>query len=65
MVKVRDVIRMIEDDGWNLVGTKGSHWQFRHAAKPGRVTVPGHLSDELAPGTLSSVFKQAGLKRRS
>ena len=59
------MIRMIEDDGWYLVGTKGSHRQFRHATKPGRVTVPGHLGDELAPGTLSSVFKQAGLKRRS
>ena len=56
---------MIEDDGWYLLVTKGSHRQFRHAAKPGRVTVPGHLGDELAPGTLSSVFKQAGLKRRS
>lgn len=54
---------MIEENGWYLVGTKGSHRPFLHSAKPGRVTVPGHLGDELAPGTLSSVFKQAGLKR--
>lgn len=63
-VKVREVIRMIEEDGWYLIGTKGSHRQFRHASKPGRVTVPGHPNDDLAPGTLNSVLKQAGLKRK-
>jgi len=53
---------MIEKDGWYLVGTKGSHRQFKHREKAGRVTVPGHTRDELAPGTLNSVLKQAGLK---
>jgi predicted RNA binding protein YcfA (HicA-like mRNA interferase family) len=63
-VKVRDVVRMIEDDGWRLVATRGSHRQFKHLAKPGRVTVAGHPSDDLAPGTLESVLKQAGLKEK-
>lgn len=60
--KVRDVIRRLEDDGWYLVATKGSHRQFKHMEKKGRVTVPGKLNDELAPGTYNSVLKQAGLK---
>ncbi len=53
---------MIQKDGWYLEDTKGSHRQFKHARKLGRVTVPGNLGDELAPGTLNSVLKQAGLK---
>lgn len=64
-MKVRDVIRIIEDDGWFLVVTKGSHRQYKHQTKPGRVTIAGHPSDELAPGTLNSVFKQAQILRRS
>jgi predicted RNA binding protein YcfA (HicA-like mRNA interferase family) len=51
-VKVRDAIRMLEDDDWRLVATRGSHRQYKHAAKPGRVTLPGKPSDELARGTL-------------
>ena len=61
-MKVREVIRVIESDGWYYVVTKGSHRQYKHAQKRGRVTIPGHLNDELAPGTLNSVLKQAGLK---
>ncbi|MHB8375414.1 MAG: type II toxin-antitoxin system HicA family toxin [Dehalococcoidia bacterium] len=61
-MKIRDVIRMLERDGWRLVRTRGSHRQFKHAEKPGRVTVAGKLSEDLAPGTLHSVFKQAQLK---
>jgi len=61
-MKVRDAIRMIEAEGWYLVRTKGSHRQFKHPNKSGLVTVPGHLSDDLAPGTLNSILKQAGLK---
>jgi predicted RNA binding protein YcfA (HicA-like mRNA interferase family) len=63
-VKVRDVIRLIEDDGWFLVATRGSHRQFKHTVKPGRVTIAGKPSDDMAPGTLNSVLKQAGLKER-
>lgn len=61
-MKVRDLLRLIEGDGWYLVRTRGSHRQYRHPDKAGLVTVPGHPSDELAPGTLNSILKQAGLK---
>jgi len=62
-VKVREVIALIEADGWMLVRTKGSHRQFRHPTKPGRVTIAGNLGVEIPPGTLNSVLKQAGLKK--
>jgi predicted RNA binding protein YcfA (HicA-like mRNA interferase family) len=62
-MKVSEVLRMLGDDGWFLVATRGSHRQFKHATKAGRVTVPGKPSDDLAPGTLSSILKQAGLKK--
>lgn len=61
-MKVRDAIRLLEDDGWALAATRGSHRQYKHPAKPGRVTVAGKPSDDLAPGTLNSILKQAGLK---
>ena len=61
-MKVKEVLKLIEADGWNLVGTKGSHRQYRHPNKQGRVTVPGKPSDDLAPGTLNSIMKLAGLK---
>ena len=54
---------MLGDDGWFLVATRGSHRQFKHSKKPGRVTVPGKPSDDLAPGTLNSILKQSGLRR--
>lgn len=62
-MKIRDVIKFIEEDGWYLVATKGSHRQYKYPTKSGRVTVPGHLRDDLAPGTLNSVFKQAQLEK--
>jgi predicted RNA binding protein YcfA (HicA-like mRNA interferase family) len=62
-MKVREVLRMLNDDGWFLVATRGSHRQFKHSAKAGRVTVPGKPNDDLAPGTLNSILKQAGLKK--
>jgi len=61
-MKVRDVLKALAEDGWAPKNTKGSHRQFVHATKPGKVTVHGHPSDEVAPGTLSSIMKQAGLK---
>jgi predicted RNA binding protein YcfA (HicA-like mRNA interferase family) len=61
-VKVSEVLRLLLADGWYLAATRGSHRQFKHANKPGRVTVPGKPSDDLAPGTLNSILKQAGLK---
>ncbi|MGC1375623.1 MAG: type II toxin-antitoxin system HicA family toxin [Anaerolineales bacterium] len=63
-MKVREAIRMIEDDGWFLVETRGSHRQFKHPAKPGRVTIAGKPSDDLAPGTRNSIMKQARLKEQ-
>lgn len=62
-MKVREVISLIESDGWVQVRTKGSHRQFRHATKPGTVTVAGKPGVDVPPGTLNSVLKQAGLKR--
>jgi predicted RNA binding protein YcfA (HicA-like mRNA interferase family) len=62
-MKVREAIKAIEADGWYLVGTKGDHRQYRHPTKPGRVTIPGHPSDELAPKTRDSIFRQAGLPK--
>ena len=62
-MKIRDVIRLIEEDGWFLVATEGSHRQFKHPRKAGRVTIAGHPGDDLAPGTLNSVLKQAGLRK--
>jgi predicted RNA binding protein YcfA (HicA-like mRNA interferase family) len=63
-MKVRDVIRLIEADNWRLVATRGSHRQYKHAVKAGRVTIAGKPSDDVAPGTLNSILKQAGLKDR-
>jgi predicted RNA binding protein YcfA (HicA-like mRNA interferase family) len=51
-----------EDDGWSLVRTRGSHRQYKHARKPGLVTIAGKPSDELAPGTKNSILKQAGFR---
>jgi predicted RNA binding protein YcfA (HicA-like mRNA interferase family) len=62
-VKVSEILRQLADDGWQLVATRGSHRQFKHPTKRGRVTVPGKPSDELAPGTLNSIRKQAGFKK--
>jgi predicted RNA binding protein YcfA (HicA-like mRNA interferase family) len=62
-VKVSEVLRLLQQDGWHLVATRGSHRQFKHPDKPGRVTVPGKPSDDLAPGTQNSILKQAGLKQ--
>ncbi|MEL6059852.1 MULTISPECIES: type II toxin-antitoxin system HicA family toxin [unclassified Methylobacterium] len=62
-MKVRELIRLIETDGCFLVATRRSHRQFKHPIKPGRVTIAGAPSDEIAPGTHNSILKQAGLKR--
>ena len=61
-MKIRDVIRLLEKDGWYLSRTRGSHRQYKHPSKSGLITVAGKPSDDLAPGTLNSIFKQAGLK---
>ena len=61
-MKVREVLALLESDGWYLVRTRGSHRQFKHPTKPGTVTVAGKPSLDLPPGTLNSILKQAGLR---
>jgi len=59
---VRAVLRKLEDDGWVLRRTRGSHRQFKHPTKPGTVTVSGRPGVDIPPGTLNNILKQAGLK---
>lgn len=61
-MKVREIIKIIEKDGWILSRTKGSHRQYKHSTKLGTVTIAGHERDDLHPKTLNSILKQAGLK---
>ena len=61
-MKIRDVIRLVEDDGWFHVRTRGSHRHYKHATKPGLVTIAGHPGVDMPKGTLNSILKQAGLK---
>jgi predicted RNA binding protein YcfA (HicA-like mRNA interferase family) len=62
-MKVADILRMLREDGWYPIATRGSHRQFKHSSRPGRVTVPGKPSDDLAPGTLGSILKQSRLRK--
>ncbi|MCX6137515.1 MAG: type II toxin-antitoxin system HicA family toxin [Ignavibacteriales bacterium] len=62
-MKIREIIKLIETDGWYLAVTKGGHRQYKHPFKTGRVTIAGHPNDDLAPGTLNSIFKQAQVER--
>ena len=61
-MKVREVIKILEADGWYHARTRGSHRQFKHTSKPGVVTVAGQLSEDIPPGTLNAILKQASLK---
>ena len=63
-MKVGEVIRLLEEDGWRLVRTKGSHRQFKNPSKSGTVTVAGKPSLDVPTGTLNAILKQAGLKPR-
>jgi predicted RNA binding protein YcfA (HicA-like mRNA interferase family) len=60
-VKVREVLRLLRDDGWEVAYTSDSHRQLVHPTKLGRVTVAGKRNDDLRPGTLASILRQAGL----
>ncbi|MBI2755725.1 MAG: type II toxin-antitoxin system HicA family toxin [Chloroflexi bacterium] len=62
-MKIREVLQLLEGDGWRQIAMRGSHRQLKHPVKPGRVTAAGRPSDDIAPGTLNSVLKQAGLRR--
>ena len=61
-MKIREVINRLEQQGWRLVATRGSHRQFKHPIQPGRVTVAGKPGDDLAPGTLRSISRQSGIR---
>lgn len=61
-MKIKEIIKLLEENGWYLCTQRGSHRQFKHDTLKGRVTVAGKLSDDIAKGTLNSIFKQAGLK---
>lgn len=61
-IKVREVIRLLEQQGWIEVRSKGSHRHFKHPDRPWVITVPGSDGKELAPGTLNAIMKRAGLK---
>jgi predicted RNA binding protein YcfA (HicA-like mRNA interferase family) len=63
-VKVVEVIRLLEENGWRLVRTRGSHRQFKNPTRPGTVTVAGRPGVDVPPGTLAAILRQAGLKRR-
>jgi predicted RNA binding protein YcfA (HicA-like mRNA interferase family) len=63
-VKVGEVITLVEREGWELSRTRGSHRQYKHPERPGKVTIAGKPSDTLHPKTLASIMRQAGLERR-
>ena len=60
--KVKEVIKLLEEDGWYLATTVGDHRQFKHPTKPGKVTVRGHKNEVLSQFLLNSIWKQAGWK---
>jgi predicted RNA binding protein YcfA (HicA-like mRNA interferase family) len=62
-MKVRDAIKLVETDGWRVMRIRGSHRHYHHPLKPGIVTIAGHPSEDLDPGTKASILKQAGLKK--
>jgi predicted RNA binding protein YcfA (HicA-like mRNA interferase family) len=61
-MKIRDAIKLVEADGWRMIAQEGSHRQYKHSIKKGRVTIAGHPSRDLGVKTKSSILKQAGLK---
>lgn len=63
-MKVREIVQMVERDGWFQVAQAGSHRQYKHPTKSGRVTIPGHLNDDVHPRTLKSILRQAQLENR-
>ncbi len=64
-VKFRELIQLIEDDGWRLVAPRGSHRQYEHPTKPGKVTVAGKPNADVPKGTAANILRQAGLRRPS
>lgn len=63
-VKFRELLRILREDGWEQAAQKGSHQQFKHPTKPGKVTVAGQPGDEVPRGTAANILRQAGLGKR-
>jgi predicted RNA binding protein YcfA (HicA-like mRNA interferase family) len=63
-LKVRDLIKLVEEDGWTQVRTTGSHRHFKHPSKPNVVTIPGHPADDVPVGTLKSILRAAKVEKR-
>ena len=61
-MKFQEIERIILNDGWKLKAVKGSHYQYVHASKTGKVTIPYHTGD-IAPVIIKSILKQAGIKK--
>jgi predicted RNA binding protein YcfA (HicA-like mRNA interferase family) len=64
-VKFGEILRLLEDDGWQLVAQRGSHRQYEHATKPGKVTVAGKPNADVPKGTAANILRQAGFRRPS
>jgi predicted RNA binding protein YcfA (HicA-like mRNA interferase family) len=64
-VKFREIIKLIEQDGWELTRQRGSHRQYTHPTKPGKVTIAGHPGKDVPKGTAANILRQAGLRRPS
>ena len=64
-MKFREIIRLLEDDGWRFVAQRGSHRQYKHPTKPGKVTVAGHPNADVPPRTAANILRQAWLRRQS
>ena len=62
-IKFRELTKLIEKDGWYICSQSGSHRQYKHPEKKGRVTIAGHLGDDVPPGTLNNILRQAGVKK--
>jgi len=62
-MKVREIIKLIEAHGWYRIKARGGHRQYKHALKPGRVTIPGQMNADLDKKTAKSILKQAGLEQ--
>ena len=63
-MKVRQLIKLLQEDGWEQVRMRGSHRQFRHPTKPGTITLAGKLGADIPRGTLAAILKDADLKQK-
>jgi predicted RNA binding protein YcfA (HicA-like mRNA interferase family) len=62
-MKTRDILRLVQDEGWYQVAQRGSHRRFKHPVKPGKVTIAGHPSEEMDEGTRKSIFHAASYRK--